>query len=434
MTYQSQLIKGPFKGIWDATPKPNTPPESFDDMVNFFCRKGRIQSRPKLVTFTAPPDGKVVREAITFADGNGEYHTLILTDRSAYYVEGAGTYTRLTLPLAGLKKRGTHTGGSSATVMTDSAAAFIADDLIGYTVYNITDGSSGVITDNDTTTITVAALSGGTGDTWETNDEYKIDILDGTGLPYAIAPMNGRIYFCNGSHVLMYVDGNDTVLVAGDAPFACRFLSANAFHLLAFYTTEPVPGEVGSTNYPIRARYSKVGDPNDWTALTSGLNDLVEVPDSITGATTLGRNTFIARTNGWTMMAPTGVSTAPFTFEQYNYAPKGIGNRFAYSLATYGNTAIFVSADDIYRLDGASMSPIGGNCKKKIFEQLAQASGDQVRGFIIPRMGIAYDFLSYWLSIPGVNYSWVYNLEENSWTKFYSSAGRLTCLANIALE
>jgi hypothetical protein len=434
MTYQQQVIKGPFKGIWDATPKPNTPPESFDDAVNFFFRKGRIQSRPKLVAFTAPPDGKVIREAFTFADASAEYHTLILTDRSAYYVEAGGTYTRLTLPLAGLKIRGAHSGGSSATVLTDASASYTTNDLIGYIVYNITDGSHGTITGNTATTITVTSLTGGTENDWDAADTYAIDILDGTNLPYAIAPMNGRLYFSNGSNVLMYCDGNDTILVAGDCPFACRFLTANAFHLIAGYITNPVPGKVGSTNYPIRIQYSKSGDPNDWTSLTSGLNDLVEVPDQITGLTTLGRNTFIARTNGFTMMAPTGVSTSPFTFEQYNYAPKGIGNRFPYSLATYGNTAIFVSADDIYRMDGASLSPIGGNCKKKIFEHLAQASGDQVRGFIIPRMGIAYDFLSYWLSLPGVNYSWVYNLEENTWTKFYSTAGRLTCLANIALE
>lgn len=53
---------------------------------------------------------------------------------------------------------GSHTGADDqATVMTDSTAAFTVDALIGYQIFNSTDGSSGIITDNDATTITVAA-------------------------------------------------------------------------------------------------------------------------------------------------------------------------------------------------------------------------------------------------------------------------------------
>lgn len=432
MTYQQQVIKGPFKGIWDATPKPNTPPESFDDMVNFFCRKGRIQSRPKLNAIDSPPDGRPVRTAMTFVDITGQYHTLVLTDRTPYYLAGE-VYTAIEIEADAVEEGGTHTGADAAATLTDAAASWVADELIGLTIHNITDGSKGVITDNTDTTVT-ATLAGGTGDEWDTNDVYKIGSLKGTGLPYAIAPLNGKVYFSNGSKKLLYVDGSSIVKPAGDVPGSCRFLTVNAFHLIMGYTTEPEPAEVGSILYPTRIRWSKSGDPDDWTDFTAGMNDLVEVPDEITGLTTLSRNTFIARSNGFTIMAPTGVGVAPFMFEQYNYAPRGVGNRFPYSLATYGNTAVFVSADDIYRLDGSALAPIGGNCKKRIFEEIAQASGDQIMGWIIPRMGMSYDFLSYWLSIPGVNYTWVYNLEENAWMKFYSSSGRLTCLANISTE
>ena len=70
---------------------------------------------------------------------------------------------------------GTHTGGTHATIMTDSAAAFKTDALIGQVIYNVTDGSSGTITDNDATTVTVAALAGGGDDQWELNDAYTIE-------------------------------------------------------------------------------------------------------------------------------------------------------------------------------------------------------------------------------------------------------------------
>ena len=43
---------------------------------------------------------------------------------------------------------GTHTGGDSAIVLIDSAAAFTAG-LVGGTVYNLTDGSSGTVASRD---------------------------------------------------------------------------------------------------------------------------------------------------------------------------------------------------------------------------------------------------------------------------------------------
>ena len=71
---------------------------------------------------------------------------------------------------------GTHTGAADqATVMTDSTATFTVDALIGWKIYNITDGSYGVVTDNDGTTVTVAALLGGTGNDWDAADQYEIN-------------------------------------------------------------------------------------------------------------------------------------------------------------------------------------------------------------------------------------------------------------------
>lgn len=70
---------------------------------------------------------------------------------------------------------GSHTAGTSATVMTDSGASFPVDGLIGWKIYNITDGSYGVVTDNDATTVTVSALVGGTDNDWDTSDRYEIN-------------------------------------------------------------------------------------------------------------------------------------------------------------------------------------------------------------------------------------------------------------------
>jgi hypothetical protein len=56
---------------------------------------------------------------------------------------------------------GSHSGGTSATVLTDSTASFTTDEWVGYTIINVTDGSRGIITANTSTTITVDELYGG---------------------------------------------------------------------------------------------------------------------------------------------------------------------------------------------------------------------------------------------------------------------------------
>lgn len=71
---------------------------------------------------------------------------------------------------------GAHTGGNNeATVLTDSTQSWTVDALIGMQVFNETDKSSAFITDNDATTVTVSALTGGTDNDWDTGDIYEIN-------------------------------------------------------------------------------------------------------------------------------------------------------------------------------------------------------------------------------------------------------------------
>ena len=442
MSYKQIPIVGPFAGIVDNPPPPNGPLNGFDDIVNFFCRKGRLQSRPKLNSFTAPPDGKIVRLAVTFSDVNNSWHTLVLTDWNAYYLTAAGTYTHIGFPRTGTQMSPVtgmgvapfvHTGAANAAALTDGTKAWTAHAFIGYYVVNVTDGSIGVITENTGTVIT-ATLTGGTDNDWDVGDTYNIVSLYGTGLPFSYAAVNNRVYFSNGGNYVLYCDGSANLAVAGDVPGACRFMTVNAARILTGYLTEGPPNVAGSVVLPKRARWCKAGNTNDWTAFGSGFNEILETNDFLAGMATLGRSTFILRSNGITVATPTGVGISPFSFDQYSYSPQGVGCRYPYSLGIYDRFCVFVSTDDLYMLslDG-TLTPIARQCKRKIFNDLANASGDQVCGFVVPRLGLGFDFLSYWLSIPGVNVTWVWNAEENNWVRFTSTAGRLTCLANVAV-
>lgn len=85
----------------------------------------------------------------------------------------------------------THTGADDAAVLTDSTGGFnLLTTLVGYTLTNTTDSSSGTITANTSTTIT-ATLTGGEND-WDTDD---------VGLWGVESTTNSEIY--------VFMDGDD---------------------------------------------------------------------------------------------------------------------------------------------------------------------------------------------------------------------------------
>jgi hypothetical protein len=69
---------------------------------------------------------------------------------------------------------GTKTGVTSTTIC-DGFSGLTVDALIGLIIYNTTTGAQGVITDNDATTVTVAALTGGTRQDFVAGDICHVD-------------------------------------------------------------------------------------------------------------------------------------------------------------------------------------------------------------------------------------------------------------------
>jgi len=271
---------------------------------------------------------------------------------------------------------------------------------------------------------------------------YGIPDLSGTSLPYGYAIINGRVYFSNGSKSGFYADGSDSLqdpfASSGSSAFGWRFAAVLGNHLVTCNTTEPPFGTEGSTNYQSRVRWSASGDPNDWTVgagSTAGFEDLLEVPDAITGIATLGRSGYIFRTNGITLMTPTGVGVSPFQFDQVTNSPQGVGNFYPYSLATYGNVCAFVSNEEIYAFDGSSFSPIGAEAKKLIFADIGNTSDTSIYGFVVPKLGAGFPFLSYWLSLPssvnGTAITWIYSWASQAWQRFASVSGQITAISNL---
>lgn len=65
----------------------------------------------------------------------------------------------------------THDGSANAATLTDSSESYTTNEWVGYTIYNVTDGSQGLVTANTGTTVT-AILYGGTDNDWDVGDAY----------------------------------------------------------------------------------------------------------------------------------------------------------------------------------------------------------------------------------------------------------------------
>lgn len=84
---------------------------------------------------------------------------------------------------------GYHDGGDGQAALTDSLKSWPVNSLVGRTISNDTDGSSGTISANTGTGVT-ATLSGGTDNDWDDDDVYSIPLdeeLDTESYQYFVA-------------------------------------------------------------------------------------------------------------------------------------------------------------------------------------------------------------------------------------------------------
>lgn len=127
--------------------------------------------------------------------------------------------------------RGRHTGADNASVLTDyndsrkNVSFNFLDEVVGKTIYNLTDGSSGTIISVTANTIT-ATLAGGTDNDWDTDDEYVVGeralnvlstIIGVPPAPTTQPPLDGYATIADGRKVVA-VPGTAEALVAAPTP------------------------------------------------------------------------------------------------------------------------------------------------------------------------------------------------------------------------
>lgn len=370
-------VKVPWKGIISDYPTQDDP-TAFDDVLNFFMRKGRIQTRPQLSAFTSTSIANELSLQgapflmTTFIDVVNQAHTLVLFATAAFYLTSPNVLNALNNPSIGGLFSGFAYPGNPPTFQ-----------------------------------------------------------------PYAYVSAVNKVFFTNGSNYLMYTDGSQTLSYAGDTPGGAFFMDIDptGSSLIMADTVEVVNSTI--VNFPQRVRWSASGLPLEWDPtvnISAGANDLLGVSDEITGLATLGAATYIYRQNGISVMFFQGSNFAPFAFENLSSAPAGIGNFYPYSLAKYKDMAVFISQNDVHLQQQGGFSSIAKNKnKKRLFADLAGLIGN-VYGAILPGLGPGYDFLSYWLSIPGTGVTWVYSFDDDNWTRINTPNGIPTFIQTVGIS
>src|SRR5262245_12236770 len=398
-----------WKGIIRSSPAPYDTKQPFwDDLLNIWPYFGRMVTRPRLIDFSSSPDGQNIWNMIPFLDGLGNLHDLILTTSNAYMLTPGPVWN-----------------GPLAFPDWDSTVAYQVNDQVtvaGQTYIAIQAGTNNAPATSPTF--------------WQATNPSSF----ATAVPYGYAITQGRVYFSNGTAPGAFSDGEAT-LKSMRHPGAFRFCGVLASHMITANTTEPAPGITNSTRYPSRVRWSAIGDPTSWeekAGSSAGHEDLLDVPDVITGYMTLVRTGFVAHPHGFTIMTATGLGSRAFQFDPLQNAPKGVGVYYPPTLDVFGSIAAFVSEEEIYLFNGSSFIPIGGDMKTRIFFDIQSAPADMIIGTIIARFNTRWPMLSYWLSIPAARIdqlpiTWVYIWESQSWTRFRSPVGRQTALANLVV-
>jgi len=273
--------------------------------------------------------------------------------------------------------------------------------------------------------------------TWSIETNTVGSLGTRTNLPYSILNVNNRLYVANASGFLFYIEGSGTLNISGDTPGSPLFLTSNASHLIGAAWYEITASGNNKNFYGNKVRWSDVGNFDSWAisaSSTAGVAYIQETPDTITGLTNLNTYTYITRSNGFSVMYPTGVSTKPFMIEPLSVSLEGAGNYYPYSLDSNGNYFCCIAQHEILMFDGTNWNPLGfKKAKSSIFKDINLATGP-ISGKCITTFNETFDFESYWLTIPGPNVTWIYGVEEGNWTRINSSLGALTSLAHVYLR
>jgi len=223
---------------------------------------------------------------------------------------------------------------------------------------------------------------------------------------WQFAIVNDKFCFTNGNVDVQYWDGsgNASALDSTNAKKARYCIEYNERLCLADL-------EVSGNRSPWSFKWSKNGDPTDWTDSTAGRIDFLETEDFITGLGKVGNNIIVYKRDHIIIGARTGDAESPFSFTDTR---SNVGCVAPYSIVLAMGTNFFIGRDDFYYMNGTYAEPIGKPMRYKFFDIVSNEDVENVWGF----NNILQNEIIWIASTSEGDLGFVFDYKDNEWTVY----------------
>ena len=384
--------------------------------MNVRVSSNRIERRWDHEVYRTLGSTEVIQAVPIFRTNTGTQYTLILTETDLAKVMGgtSETYQYLTQ---------TWTAGSVSDVTTTAVTGASAD-CQWYDTSGIAAGDKFIVNSDHTTagepdaswatiasvesntgmTLTAAYTGSGTG-AYKVRKVYSVP----SNERWQYASVNGKFCFVNGNVYGQYWNGTDTYATDINTTY-CNQVRYCVSYANRLVTADMYDPDLSARN-PWRLRWSKEGDPTDWTDSTAGYTDFMDTEEPITGLGVSGSNLIVFKKTSYHVGYRTGEATSPLTFPSQK---KGIGLYAPYSLVHVAGTVAWLGLTDFYYLNGDTAEPIGGPIREKFFNLVADDELESVFGINNPR----YSEVLWVANTSAGQYVFVFNWAERAWYSY----------------
>ena len=426
--YFEAIYNGPWKGINVEEPENQMADVYSPNLQNIILKNQELRTRPRITPqILGTPDNFPIDVIDTFMDSNNITHTVIVTRKGLWQLNPnyqinprnawniIGTFPVQPgpdIPVAHqtFLNKFYWTNGSNNLWVWDGISS--VNTPVPWVKNQRVFANFRIIDSNGNVQIVVKpGFTGAAAPTWSL--VIGGNTVDTAASQPATWVNNGKPGPANGFYSTAVVDATNGITCGA------FFLGILASRLLLLSTIEGA----SQSAFTQRIRWCPSGLPSIWDTnvnIGAGFNDLLEVPDIITGYLPIGDKTgFVFRSNGISEMTAVSDGILPFDFNHLWASDRGIGNVLPFSIAGYGPIGMFISSDDIYNISIGGFKNVGGVARDQIFTDLANASSTPLAAFV-PRMANNYIYLTYMLVIPfGVDTKiWVYSVEDSSWVSW----------------
>jgi hypothetical protein len=354
-------------------------------------------------------DGVEIQDIVYYKKSDGSTFTIYLTPKFIAKRESSGTWSFLnvehtadtisSISVATVTGNGTDWVDATDLTAPEAGDFFIVD--ADWTAASEPDPNWGEIESitNDTTLVLVDAYTGATSSgAYTIRKTYSVP----TNERWSWALLNDRVYFSNGADYIQVYTGSGmcTHLDTTDA--------INARYIIN-YANRLIQADYGSTRAPTSVKWSKEGDPSDWTDSTAGSKTFMESHDFITGLGHVGGSLVIYFRDGIAFGQRTGVSTAPIKFSRFK---PGVGAIAPYGIVAARGTNVFIGRDDVYVIDGESPYPVGEKIRDKLFSVATQAELEKAFGYNHVLLNEVRWFVT---DIDNIRRCFIWNYKEDEW-------------------